>query len=116
MGNWVADGEILHVDDLAEACLFALEKWQPTFNEVPYLNVGTGVDLTIQELAQTIAIKLNFKGKILWDSSKPDGTLKKQLDVSKINNLGWTSRISLNDGLDHTLLLYARSLTSQNES
>ena len=106
--------EFLHVEDLAEACLFALEQWQPKSGELPYLNVGTGIDLTIRDLAKLIAKKLDFKGKILWDTTKPDGTARKQLDVSRINSLGWKSRISLSDGLEETLSLYAKLASTQN--
>ena len=71
--------EFLHVDDLGEACVFALENWQPGPDEQQFLNVGTGVDLSIRELAEAVARATGYSGTIQWDTSKPDGTPKKQL-------------------------------------
>ena len=71
-----------------------------------FLNVGTGIDLSIQELAEKIAKLTNFKGEIFWDKTKPDGTYKKQLDVSRIKKLGWSPKISLDDGIRMTLKNY----------
>ena len=79
--------EFLHVDDLGDASVFALENWSLKSDEPPFLNVGTGVDITIRELAELIAEAVGFDGKINWDISKPDGTPKKLLDVSGFNNL-----------------------------
>ena len=76
--------EFLHVDDLGEASVFALEQWQPGSNELHFLNVGTGMDISIRDLADAVALATGFKGEIFWDESKPDGTPKKQLDVSRI--------------------------------
>ena len=98
--------EFLHVDDLGEACVFALEHWQPGPEEQQFLNVGTGVDLTIRELAEAVATATGFRGTILWDSSKPDGTPKKQLDVSRLAALGWRARIPLEQGLAQTVTDY----------
>jgi GDP-L-fucose synthase len=98
--------EFLHVDDLGEACVFALEHWQPGPEEQQYLNVGTGLDLTIRELAEAVAAATGFRGTILWDSSKPDGTPKKQLDVSRLAALGWRARIPLEQGLAQTVADY----------
>ena len=95
--------EFLHVDDLGEACVFALQHWQPGPEELQYLNVGTGMDLTIRELAEQVAVATGYQGEILWDSSKPDGTPKKQLDVSRLAALGWRARISLAEGLASTV-------------
>jgi GDP-L-fucose synthase len=104
--------EFLHVDDLAAAALFCLEHWDPGAPNAPlddhgqplqYLNVGTGVDLSIQELAQQIAIATGFQGTIRWDPSKPDGTPRKLLDVGRLKKLGWTARIALDEGLLSTL-------------
>ena len=91
--------EFLHADDLGEACVFALEQWCPTCEDPPFLNVGTGVDLTIRQLAEAVAEATGFRGEIRWDSNKPDGTPKKQLEVSRLARLGWQSRINLADGL-----------------
>ena len=80
---------------------------------LPFLNVGTGVDLTIRQLAEAVAPATGFSGKIIWDSSKPDGTPKKQLDVSRLASLGWTSRIPLEDGLVSTVALFREQLKQQ---
>ena len=105
--------EFLHVDDLGEACIFALEYWQPGADDPPFLNVGTGVDLTIRALAEAVAIATGFKGDIFWDSTKPDGTPKKQLDVSRMANLGWRARISLPEGLASTVALFRDHFTQE---
>ena len=99
--------ELLHVDDLGEACVFALQHWQPGPEELQYLNVGTGVDLTIRELAEQVAVATGYQGEVLWDASKPDGTPKKQLDVSRLAALGWRARISLAEGLASTVADFA---------
>ena len=98
--------EFLHVDDLGEACVFALENWQPSSDELQYLNVGTGIDLTIKKLAESVAEAIGFEGEIIWDHSKHDGTPKKQLSVVNLKNLGWSSSISLEIGLKDTCYLY----------
>ena len=98
--------EFLHVDDLGDACIFTLERWRPKINELMFLNVGTGVDLTIKELATKIANVVGFEGGIYWDKSKPDGTPKKQLDVSRLKSLGWSAKISLEEGLKRTVKLF----------
>jgi GDP-L-fucose synthase len=95
--------EFLHVDDLGSACVFALEHWQPGVDEIQHLNVGTGVDLTIRELAEAVATATGFDGTILWDTSKPDGTPRKQLDVSRLAAMGWTASIPLTQGLRETV-------------
>jgi len=100
--------EFLHVDDLGEACVFALERWQPGPDALQFLNVGTGVDLTIRELAEAVAAATGFQGEIHWDTSKPDGTPKKQLDVSRLAALGWRARIPLAEGLASTVAAFAR--------
>ena len=111
--------EFLHVDDLGEACVFALEHWDPgsasapcdaAGQPLPFLNVGTGKDLSIRELAEAVAEATDFKGKIQWDSSQPDGTPKKQLDVSRLRQLGWTARIALSEGLQGTVSLFRQQL------
>ncbi len=97
--------EFLYVDDLAEAVFFALD------NELPeYLyNVGTGVDLTIQELAQTIQQVVGHKGEIVWDKSKPDGTPRKLMDISKMHALGWKHKISLEEGIRKTYIWFLQN-------
>ena len=105
--------EFLHVDDLGEACVFALEQWQPGPDELQHLNVGTGVDLSIRELAQAVAAATGFAGEINWDSSKPDGTPRKQLDVSRLAALGWRARIPLVEGLASTVAEFRDQFSQQ---
>ena len=111
--------EFMHVDDLGEAVVFLLEKWDPSSINAPlnengkpllYLNVGTGRDISIKDLSNKIANILKFKGEILWDKSKPDGTPKKQLDISRIKQLGWSPKIELEHGLTETISNYIRQL------
>jgi GDP-L-fucose synthase len=90
--------ELLFVDDLAEAVVFALENKLPEF----LYNVGTGVDLTIKKLAEIIQNIVGHRGEILWDDSKPDGTPRKLLDVSKMHQLGWKHKIDLEEGISKT--------------
>lgn len=90
--------EFLHVDDLADALLFLMQN----YNSSEIINVGTGQDLTIKELAETIKEILGYTGQITWDSTKPDGTPKKLLDVSRLNNLGWKAKIGLEEGIKST--------------
>lgn len=118
--------EFLHADDLGEACVFALERWDPAAADAPSgqgpagegleplscLNVGTGVDLTIRALAEAVAEATGFRGEILWDSSKPDGTPKKQLDVSRLAGLGWRARIPLEQGLHEAVAAFRQELRS----
>jgi GDP-L-fucose synthase len=94
--------EFLHVDDLAAAVLH-LGK---SYNSSEHLNIGTGEDLTIKELAELVAELAGFKGELAWDSSKPDGTPRKVLDVSKAKALGWAPQISLRDGIASTIAWY----------
>ena len=99
-----------YVDDLADACIYVLKNWSPTKNEPSFLNVGTGKDISIKELVQLVADISKYRGDVLWDKSKPDGTYKKQLDVSRINSLGWKSRISLIDGIQSTYSCFNQEL------
>jgi len=87
--------EFLHVDDLADACAFLLKLEAPP----DWVNVGTGTDVSIRELTEAVARVTGFKGRIIWDASKPDGTPRKLLDVSLLSSLGWRARISLEAGL-----------------
>jgi GDP-L-fucose synthase len=91
--------EFLHVDDMADACLHLLEH----YDGPQQVNVGTGSDVTIREIAETIARVVGFEGETEWDTSKPDGTPQKLLDVSKLAAAGWTARISLEDGIRSTV-------------
>jgi GDP-L-fucose synthase len=97
-GTGSAYREFLHVDDLAAACLFLLEH----YSDDSHINVGTGVDLSIKELAETIREVVNPSAELVWDTSKPDGTPRKLLDVSRLRALGWRPRIGLREGLAST--------------
>ncbi len=98
--------EFLYVDDLAEACIFVLENWKPKKREIKFLNVGTGRDLKIKEIAEIISKKCGYDREIIWDNSKPDGTPRKLLDISKIISLGWKPRTSFDEGLSLTISNY----------
>nr|WP_294859567.1 GDP-L-fucose synthase [uncultured Fluviicola sp.] len=87
--------EFLYVDDLAEACYFLIEN----YNDPGAINIGTGNDVTIEDLAHLVKRIVGFEGEIVFDTSKPDGTPKKQLNVSKINQLGWSAKIPLEEGI-----------------
>ena len=90
--------EFLHVDDLADACAFLLKQANPP----DWVNVGTGVDVTIKELTETVAATVGYPGKIEWDPSKPDGTPRKLMDVSLLSGLGWKAKIMLREGVAAT--------------
>lgn len=96
--------EFLHVDDLAAACVFLLENYESP----EIVNVGTGQDISIRELAELICEIVGFKGALTWDASKPDGTPRKLLDISKIKSLGWSPQISLRDGIARTYEWFQR--------
>jgi len=109
--------EFLHVDDLAAAVVFCLEHWDPQAPEAPrtrdgqileYLNVGTGLDLSIRELAELVALKAGYNGAIAWDVQRPDGTPRKLLDVSRLTALGWQASIPLEQGVAITLAQLGR--------
>jgi GDP-L-fucose synthase len=87
--------EFLYVDDLADACVHLMERGY----DGPLVNIGTGEDVTIRELAQTVMDVVGFRGRIVYDASKPDGTPRKLLDVGRLRELGWTARTSLRDGI-----------------
>ncbi len=114
-GNGNALREFMYVDDLGDAVVHALEAWDPNDKNAPvdnngekldYLNVGTGKDISIKNLANEIAAICDFKGEINWDRNKPDGTPKKQLDISRILNLGWHPTIDLDLGISKTISTY----------
>lgn len=87
--------EFLHADDMAEACVFLMEN----YNEPGLVNIGTGEDLSIKELAEMIQKITKFEGEIIWDHTKPDGTPRKLMDVSKLHELGWKHKITLEEGI-----------------
>ena len=111
--------EFMHVDDLGKAAVFALENWDPTAPDSPLnedgdplfmLNVGTGKEISIKELAYKIASIFEYSGEIKWDKNKPDGTPRKLLNIDKIKSLGWRPSISLDEGIINTI----NSLTDMN--
>jgi GDP-L-fucose synthase len=87
--------EFLHADDLADACVYLMQ----TYDESTLVNIGTGVDITIKELAETIKEEVGFAGDIVWNTDKPDGTPRKLMDVSKLHGLGWKHSIDLKEGI-----------------
>ncbi|MEQ1248621.1 GDP-L-fucose synthase [Acinetobacter soli] len=107
--------EFLHVDDMAAASIYVMELDDTTFkaNTQPmlsHINVGTGIDCTIRELAETVAKVTGFKGKLSFDESKPDGTPRKLMDVSRLEQLGWKASISLEDGLKNAYQWYLENI------
>ena len=105
-GDGSAMREFLYVDDLAEAAF----KCMVNYDSEEIINVGTGKDITIKELATTIADVVGFKGEIVWDKSKPNGTPRKVLNVDKIKSLGWKPKVGLREGIKKTYELYKESL------
>ncbi|GAU21941.1 hypothetical protein TSUD_110810 [Trifolium subterraneum] len=98
--------EFLHVDDLADAVVFMMEK----YSGLEHLNVGSGKEVTIKELAESMKEVVGFEGDLVWDSTKPDGTPRKLMDSSKLAALGWTPKVSLKDGLVHTYKWYLENV------
>lgn len=113
--------EFLYVDDLADACIFIIEN-------VPFrskkednnnmkldelINIGTGKDISIKNLAEMIAQELNYKGKIIWQTSRPNGTPRKLLDVTKINKLGWEAKTKLDKGIKLSIDNYENELKNK---
>ncbi|MEK0311642.1 GDP-L-fucose synthase [Sweet potato little leaf phytoplasma] len=103
--------EFLFVDDLAEAVVFALDNVLPDY----LYNVGTGVDLTIKELAEIIQKAVGHEGKIIWDSSKPDGTPRKLMDISKMHALGWKHKVELKEGIEKTYAWFLQNTENYKE-
>jgi GDP-L-fucose synthase len=104
-GDGSAMREFLHVDDLAEACYICMQ----VYNESEHINVGTGEDIRIWELANIISGVVGFSGEILWDFTKPNGTPRKVLNVNKIKSLGWEPKISLHEGIKSTYEWYVEN-------
>lgn len=100
--------EFLHADDLADACAFLLQLENPP----DLVNVGCGTDVTIRELVEMVAEVVGYKGRIVWDKSKPDGTPRKLLDTTRLNQLGWQPSISLRDGLAQTYASFLEEMQS----
>jgi GDP-L-fucose synthase len=105
-GSGTPKRELLHSDDLAEACLFLMQH----FDEQGPINIGTGEDMSISEIAAMVKAVVGFNGQIVYDPSRPDGTPRKVLDVSRIRNLGWTHRIGLRQGVEEVYKAYAASV------
>jgi GDP-L-fucose synthase len=103
-GDGSAMREFLHVDDLAEACYVCMQQ----YDEADHINVGTGEDVTIKELAESISRVVGFMGDIEWDATKPNGTPRKVLNVDKIKSLGWEPKISLREGIQSTYEWYKK--------
>ncbi len=97
-GSGTPRRELMHVDDLASACVFALQRLNAS-DIGECINVGTGIDLTIREIAETVMEAVGYKGRIVFDTRKPDGTPRKVLDVSAMSRLGWSARIPLQEGI-----------------
>ncbi len=94
--------EFLHADDMADACLHLLEH----YDGPEHVNIGSGTDVTIREIADTVASVTGYDGNTLWDTEKPDGTPQKLLDISRLAKAGWRSKIDLRDGLERTVAWY----------
>jgi len=113
--------EFLYVEDLAEACVYCLQNINfenlksnivNRTSEIKntHINIGTGIDLTIKELAEKVKQIVGFEGELIWDSTKPDGTPRKLMNVSKIHNLGWKEKVSLEDGIEKVYVAYTEAL------
>lgn len=101
--------EFLHVDDLADACAFLMRQTEPP----DWVNVGTGTDVTIREVTERVAAVVGYNGRIVWDASKPDGTPRKLMDVSKMTRLGWSARVELVEGLGRTYVSFMDEMAKE---
>jgi GDP-L-fucose synthase len=109
-GSGTPRREFLYVDDLADACVFLMERGASDLpSTTALLNIGTGVDLTIAELVEQVMDVVGYRGEIVYDRSKPDGTPQKLLDVSRLSALGWRARTSLREGIGRAYAAFARS-------
>jgi GDP-L-fucose synthase len=108
-GTGIPKREFLHVNDMAEACVFLMEN----YNETLFVNIGYGSDVTITELAEIIKNIIGFEGKITYDNSKPDGTLRKLMDSSRMHSLGWKPKIFLKDGINKTYKEFLKTLKEE---
>jgi GDP-L-fucose synthase len=119
-GSGFVRREFLHSDDMADACIFLIDLPDEAYKDIvcseshpPLMNVGCGEDLTVRELAELIRDIVGFKGKLVFDASKPDGTPRKLLDVSRMEDLGWRARISLREGLLGVYSEYLQRIAAQ---
>ena len=110
-GSGTPKREFLHVEDLADAVVYSLENKL----EDNLFNVGTGVDLSSKELAELIQLTIGHTGEIIWDASKPDGTPRKLMDVSKLSNAGWNAKIKLEDGIRQTYTWFLENVNTFKE-
>ncbi|HLF20130.1 MAG TPA: GDP-L-fucose synthase [Bacteroidota bacterium] len=108
-GTGAARREFLYVDDMADACLFLMEH----YNDADIINIGVGKDISIRELAELISQRVGFIGRIKYDSTKPDGTPRKLLDVTKIHKLGWKAKVSLEEGMVRTIEWYRQNVRNK---
>lgn len=108
-GTGIARREFLHVSDLAKAILYMFEN----YDQVEFVNIGTGVDISIKDLAELIAAKAGFEGKLIWDASKPNGMLRKCMDIEKMKSIGFTPAISLSEGIDQVIDNYRKNHLAQ---
>jgi len=109
-GTGTPKREFLHVNDLADACYFLLQN----YNEQGVVNIGCGTDVSIKELAELIVAEVGYDGKLVFDSTKPDGTPRKLMDTSKINKMGWSSKINLLDGVSKTIKEFNNTIINEN--
>jgi GDP-L-fucose synthase len=107
-GSGAPKREFLYVDELADACAFLLKQDNPP----DLINIGTGSDVTIKELTELVAQVTGFKGRIIWDSTKPDGTPRKLMDVSRLSALGWKARVGLREGIEKTYASFLSELAT----
>lgn len=107
-GSGTPRREFLHVDDLAEAAVFLMRE----YSEEQFINVGSGEDLTIHALAELVAEVVGYTGSIVTDASKPDGTPRKVMDVSRLKAMGWAPRINLREGVERTLREFREQLAA----
>ena len=117
--------EFLYVDDFADACIFTLNNWFPNEKNSPkhsngkplaWLNVGSNYEITIKDLAEKISAIIGYKGEIIWDKSKPDGTPRKKLDNSQINKLGWNAKTDLETGIKQSIDFFEKDFFKKNLS
>ena len=115
-------GEFLHVDDLALACFYVLENWNPSSNKAPkdkfsnklnHLNIGSGQEISIRNLANLVAKTVNYKGQILYRTKVNDGTPRKILNINRIKSLGWEPKISLEEGISQAVIDYKNNYQNQ---
>ena len=114
--------DFLHVDDLGDSCIFLLENWDPEEVNAPkdnsgapltIMNIGSGKDISIKNLAEIIAEASEYDGSIIWDETKPDGHPRKQVDITQIKKLGWEPNIELNEGIKSTVKYFRERIENK---